>query len=499
MSKLQLIRKWEEYVKNVRRDTPVIVETVEEKNNRIQRLEKNPEEWFKYHFPKYASSKPANFHKRATKRIIRNKKHYEVRAWSRELAKSTRAMLEILYLSLVKKEIKNILLVSHNLDNACDLLKPFMINLEHNRRLINDYGKQKGYKDWVDGNFTTRCGVSYRAIGAGQSPRGTKNEFARPDMLIIDDIDTDELCRNPNRVKLRWKWVEQALIPTVSVSGNFRILFNGNIIAEDCTIARALEKADYGEVINIRDKDGKSTWPEKNSEKAIDYILSKISYISSQQEYFNNPIREGTIFKDIVYGKCPSLSKMDLVVAYGDPSYKKTGDFKAVVLIGMLKGTYYIYKAYVEQTTIEKMVDWYYDIDQYVGNKCTLYNYVEANGLQDVFYTEIFLPTLIKTGEQRRKHLSISRDDRSKSDKFTRIESNLEPINRQARLVFNIAEKKNTHMITLEQQFKSIEPKLGSPDDGPDAVEGGKWVIDNKLRTITEIKVVTAQRSKYKY
>jgi hypothetical protein len=78
-------------------------------------------------------------------------------------------------------------------------------------------------------------------------------------------------------------------------------------------------------------------------------------------------------------------------------------------------------------------------------------------------------------------------DKRSKPDKFTRIEGNLEPLNRAGKLIFNEAEKGNPHMMRLEQQFLAVEPKLSACADGPDAVEGGKWVIDHKLKQIGEI------------
>ena len=94
----------------------------------------------------------------------------------------------------------------------------------------------------------------------------------------------------------------------------------GNIIARDCCVVRAGESADHWDIVNIRDKSGRSTWPEKNSEEHIDRVLSKISTKAAQGEYFNNPIAEGEVFKDLVYGKVPPLSKFKFVVIYGDPS-----------------------------------------------------------------------------------------------------------------------------------------------------------------------------------
>ncbi len=76
------------------------------------------------------------------RRLMRNNRWYEVRAWSRELAKSARSMMEISKLALTKK-IRNVLLISNSADNAERLLLPFMANFEENQRIIQDYGQQK--------------------------------------------------------------------------------------------------------------------------------------------------------------------------------------------------------------------------------------------------------------------------------------------------------------------------------------------------------------------
>ncbi|GLL56262.1 hypothetical protein KUBF_39250 [Bacteroides finegoldii] len=306
-------------------------DTETEIRQRRERLEKNDEEWFKYYFAMYCTCESAAFHKKATGRMMRNSRWYEVRAWSRELAKSARSMMEISKLALTKK-IRNVLLISNSADNAERLLLPFMANFEENQRIIQDYGQQKKPGAWETGEFTCMCGCSFRAIGAGQSPRGTRNKNFRPDFILVDDIDTDEECRNPERIKTKWKWLEEALIPTMSVSGNYRILFNGNIIAPDCCIKRAIEKATelkakgigHVDIINIRGKDGLSVWPEKNSEEDIDLFLSLVSAAAAQKEFFNNPVVDGGVFAEITYGKVPALSRFKFLVIYGDPHRERT-------------------------------------------------------------------------------------------------------------------------------------------------------------------------------
>jgi zona occludens toxin (predicted ATPase) len=89
--------------------------------------------------------------------------------------------------------------------------------------------------------------------------------------------------------------------------------------------------------------------------------------------------------------------------------------------------------------------------------------------------------------EAAKKHgspIGIIQDDREKPDKFSRIEGNLEPINRNGLLIFNEAERGNPNMLRLEEQFLLVNPRLSAPADGPDCIEGGKWIIDQKNATL---------------
>ena len=339
----QALNDWEKYKEDIARSTPVDrnMTHAEREKHRIW-LEEHPIEWIKFFFPGYARYEFAPFHKKAIKRIISNPEWYEVLSWSRELAKSTTTMFIILFLVLTGKK-RNILLTSNSKDNAVRLLAPYRANLESNGRIIAYYGKQQALGSWTEDEFITRGGAAFRALGAGQSPRGSRNEAIRPDVHLIDDIDTDEDCKNPDIINKRWEWIENALYPTRSISEPLLVLVCGNIIAKDCCVVRAGKMADHWDIINIRDKNGNSTWPEKNTEENIDRTLSKISRKAAQGEYFNNPISEGEIFQSVNYGKVPPLSKFKFLVAYGDPApgeskSKKGKSFKTVCLAGKLNG-----------------------------------------------------------------------------------------------------------------------------------------------------------------
>ncbi len=502
----QALRDWNSYRENFISLVSTELnenESEAQQKARIKRLEADFEEWKIYYFPKYCYAPPAKFHKKASKRALANPEWYEVRMWARELSKDVVTMMETLYQTLTGVK-KNILFISNSQDKAADLLKPFKLNLEFNDRIINDYGIQQLAGSWKDGDFTTTAGISFLAVGADQSPRGSREEEIRPDKIIISDIDTDQDVRNEEIIKKRWVWFEKAVFPTRSVSKDLQVMWLGNLIAKDCCIARAAKMADKVDQVDLEDKDGVSTWPEKNSQENIARIKAKISTSAYQGEYMNNPISEGTVFKKIRWGKVPPLHKLKFVVVYGDPapsnSENKKNSFKAVFIIGRLDENYYIYTGYLEQVTNDTWAEWFYSCEKYVNGKTQIYNYIENNSLQDPFYQQVFKPIFISKGNERDHHLSISPDERKKPDKFTRIEGNLEPLNRDGRLIFNEAEKDNPHMIQLEDQFKMVTPQLSAPADGPDCIEGGHWIINNKSGNISEaIHIGQASRNNKRY
>lgn len=479
----QIGAAWDEFRESVKAFTSINTnESIGERKRRVISLEANFEEWVKYYFPKYAYAEPATFHKKASARLLSHMEWYEVRHWSRELAKDTRTMFEVLYAVLTGKK-KYVVMVSNSYDNAEKFLEPYRVMLDSNQRIIQDYGVQEKVGKWTAGEFSTRLGVKFRALGAQQSPRGTRNEEIRPDVLVITDIDTDEDVRNPEIINKNWKWVEKALIPTRSISKPLWIIFLGNIIAKDCCVVRAQENADHVDIINIRNSKGKSSWPEKNSEADIDRVLSTISWASQQSEYYNNPVSEGGIFKGMNYKKLPPLKAYPFLVCYVDLSYKdgKKNDYKAAVLMGRWKDEYHIRKAHLVQGTTSQLAEGLADIEKYVNGEVPVFWVAEENFMQDIVRAE-----LQKNLKSLNSKVVITPDTRAKKEKIVRIEASLEPLNRTGKLWLNEDEKTNPHMKILDGQFVSLEyGNSRQKDDGPDAAEGAKYIIDQKIITST--------------
>lgn len=489
-SNRQSLIEWEEFLLSIRDSTPVDTsETEEEKTARIKHLEKagNEEEWFKYYFPKYCFCEPAAFHKKSTRAFLKSKRIYHSRIWARGLSKSTRRMFEVLYKKFVQKLRVNMLLVSKTEGNAVRLLSTYRGNLEANLRLINDYGVQKRTGKWKEEEFITRDKCAFRAVGMEQNPRGAKLEELRINVIVFDDADDDEVCRNEDRLNAQWLWIEQAVIPTVDIASDYYICFDNNLIAEDSLAFRASEKATLKELINIRDEDGGSIWPQKNKEKDIDDIEGMMSYESFQKEYFNNPTTTGKSFPEVKFGKVPAMKFLQFVISYADPSTSnrdkpsqksnQNNSCKANVLVGYRDFNFYIYKAYVKHCSQNEFIEWLYETKDYVGSQSHLRPYIENNSLQKDFF-ELALKPLIrdKAKELKKPLVSLLPDERARGDKWTRIEATLEPLNRNGHLIFNKDEENDPHMKRLIAQLKAAKA-TSKILDGPDALEGAVSIM----------------------
>lgn len=504
--------KWEAYRKALVAGTALECEKsrADIEKHRVW-LEARPVEWMKYMFPDYATSEFADFHLKFIDRIVKNPEWMEVLSWARELGKDTVVMMLMFYLNLTGQK-KFVLFVSSSWDTAVDLLKPYKINYESNQRLIAYYGKQEAFTGWKEGNFTTKSGVQYIAIGAGQNPRGKKNEPLRPDTIIVTDIDTDEKCRNETLVDQDVDWMQGALYFTRSISRPLLFLMLGNIIAKKCGVTEMAKKANHHDIINIRMVNinkpdpindyryGKSVW-DKNTEEAIDIVISKVSTKIGMQECFNNPVSEGKVFKEITWGKCPPLRSLPFIINYSDPATsnkdkptkKSSRSYKASFLIGYKDGKYYIYKGYLDQVSTHDYCLWFYSLKDYVNERTQIYNYIENNKLQNPFYEQVFQPKFAELKTEKGE-INITPDTRDKPEKAFRVEGNLEPINRESNLIFNIDEKGNPHMDRLEEQFKLFDMMLSAPADGPDCIEGGVWIINQKRLEIKGGSIVSVPK-----
>jgi phage terminase large subunit-like protein len=489
LSDRQALKDWEAYRRSLIAATSIDPdEDYALKLKRINSLLQDFDAFCKYYFPKYTTHNFAPFHHRFVKKICSDTEALTItRAWSRDHAKSVVAGLFLPVFLMCKGRMNNMLLVSWSFDNAQELLKPLQLNLESNQRLVNDFGPFKGIGNWEDAKFITRTGHSFRAIGSGQNPRGTRDEEARPDYILVDDIDEDELCRNPKRLDEAEDWLMGALFGSLSITGRKRFIAVGNIIAKDSLITRVAKIADDHEQINILNDNGEPSW-ERFTKEECQYMIDKMGYRRSQREYFNNPISEGKVFKKewIQFRELPRLNHYRFLLAYLDPGFKKTkgSDTKAMLLVGLYEGKFHVHKVFCAQASVEEMVEWGYLTDRHVKDNGGSYTFwMEQVFLQDLLYKD-FSAAANKKGYP----LPVRGDTRKKPDKDARIEA-LSGYFERGDVYFNEEEKDNHHMQALIEQLLTFEPKVKSKKDGPDALEGAMHLLSKMIILSPDISV----------
>lgn len=488
------VRGFVEFAKQAQGDLGVdISETTEAKKKRISGLLSNYDNFIAYYTPQFATAPLADFHIEFVNFLQNNKKCFVVMEWARDHAKSITACTLMPLFLMFKKDFKNCLIVSKSNENAAELLQPLQAILENNQRIINDFGQQKPITgEWQAGNFTTTNGISFKAVGRQQSPRGTRKGATRPDLIIVDDIDDDELVLSESRVDKAWMWFCQALIPAMSIKGG-RLVFVQNNYAENSLINKAVAHCKqlmqkgfpaFHKKINILNSDGQPSWATRFTLQECKQMIETIGYIAAQREYFNNPISKGKHFKPsyIQFTSILPLVQYNPIYSYCDPSFSEKGDTKSIILVGYKNQQYHIIKVFCDKASISDMIRWHYEIDKYITDeKIAAKHYMES-----VFYQKQNLDRYYNDYAKTNATypLPIVADKRTKPNKEVRLLA-LTALFESGLIYFNKQEKDNRHMQNLVQQLLAFDPPKKTAVDGIDALEGCIYLIKNNIQDYT--------------
>jgi len=491
--------QWREWSRHVQQATAVAQdETPAQRQQRIRSLLKSYPQFCEYYFPHFLQLRDkatgqlvrtihnAPFHNAAATKVRTSPNLKAVFMWPRGHAKSTHfdIFMPLWLMFQTKRLISFMVIVGKSEDAACRLLGDLQAELEFNQRLQADFGTQKPASgNWLDGEFKSTSGVKFLAVGRGQSPRGLRDREARPDYIVIDDLDDDELCRNEKRVRELTDWVREALFGALDV-GRGRFIMVGNLIAKCSVLANmAATPGVHVSTIKAVDHDGNPVWREKWTREEAAAYKAFVGYRAWEKEMMHNPIVAGTIFHAdwIRYRKPLDINAYSQLVCYTDPSFKTTGnDYKASVLIGKRPDhSIDIIQCMVRQCSVAEMVRWLYDLYEQLcqnENSAAILFLMEANFMQD-----ILLDDFTAEGNTRGYQLPLAPDRRKKPDKLARIET-ISPLWERGLVYYNQALKDTPDFVTLVEQTLAIERGSRQHDDGPDACEGAIWYLQRNAR-----------------
>jgi predicted phage terminase large subunit-like protein len=236
-------------------------------------------------------------------------------------AKSTACTLTYALAMIVFRQAKYILIVSDTTTQASQFLADIKKELLENEYMANLFKIQEFAKDTED-DVIGVCEDGYRfriaAKGSEQKLRGLKWDHLRPDLIICDDLENDEIVMNKDRREKFKRWFYGALIPCKSRDGKIRVV--GTILHEDSLLNNLMPKTwdksthsndlktwstKLGPWLSVKYKAHNPDfsailWKERYNqqwfeEKRADFFNQGLADVYSQ-EYLNEPIDDSVAY-----------------------------------------------------------------------------------------------------------------------------------------------------------------------------------------------------------
>src|SRR5690625_519648 len=472
----------------------------------------------------------ADFHKQLTAMLDdvthgRVKRHI---AWACPRRHAKTAWLSNIFLihQVVFRHKRYIVLSSETTDTAGDFITWGRYQLKLNEKLRKDFGEilhVQPSRNELDNKYEyrTASNIKVEAKGLGTQVRGLRHGSTRPDLFILDDIESDESTSTAEQIAKARRWFNESMLPSLAKDG--LIIYLGTILCYGSLLHYVLEERRdfdsrrfaaiiefarrtdlWDEWRRIRREDREDAadrarqfyevnktemlegarilWPEYFTYYELISAREDIGTKSFNQEYQNNPTdEERQIFKPEQFHwfddsdlADKNLSKFAAI----DPAMgKERGDY-TVIVSGALNndtGTLYIYDAFMERCHPDVMIDKAVELtkeEQYEGIA------VEAQAAQE-FIADQLRGNLAAAGYPSFTRLKYIKH---KSQKELLIEALLPDI-QSGRIRFH---RKFTNSPDLEQ-FEMYP--MHAHDDFPDAVS-----MLTMVATETQAKVRTVKR-----
>ena len=389
---------------------------------------------------------------------------------------------------------KFIVIAMDSIDQAYPMLEAIKAELEFNPRLKTDFPEMCGQgRVWQAGTIVTASNVKIQVFGSGKKMRGMVHGAFRPDLAILDDIENDEMVRNPDQRDKLEMWLKQTVLPLGAVGTKFDVIYIGTILHYDSVLSRTLNnpfwstrkfkamkrwpdrmdlwdrweelyrndgaavaEAFYQAHKDEMERGAQTSWAARGV-LALMKIRARDGHATFDSEYQNDPVSG----EDAPFAKSMKFwtdLPSDLVY-FGalDPSLGKAGasrDPSAIIIGGYQRetGKLYVVEAQIKKRLPDLIIE---DVIRlHRQYRCKLW-FVET-----VQFQEFLKDELVKRSAARGIPVP-ARAVKPVSDKLLRIET-LQPHMANGLILLNESQQ------TLVQQFRHF-PKADH-DDGPDAV-----------------------------
>ncbi len=447
--------------------------------------------------------------------VVSNEQINKRIAWA-----SPRGSAKSVYLSnifplhqIVFQKRKYILVISET-DSISKKFMEYIANaLKFNQKLREDFGellspkKQENTLDNLE-MVLTKSGTLIESASIGKQLRGKRNGAYRPDLVILDDLES---AKNTNTPELREKnvhWFNSVVIP-IGEPDRTAFVYIGTAVHKDGLLFEVMKRADFEsklfsaivsyptneelwdefeeiirdssienrmEVANKFYQENKEAmdegvevlWESRWSYKDLMIEKANMTSRAFSSEFLNNPYDvssqtfDTSQFKYFDKAELDELDRQDRLEYFGawDIAYgqSKRSDYNAIVIIGrdIVTGTLYVVETYAKKCQAHVAMEMACKlIEEYRPVKFA----VETVGGQVDFFRQLNL-MLVKKKLYHTKLIGY-KPNRGSGSKVQRIES-LEPLITNGNIRFRYSQK-----LMLEQLEAFPQ---GSHDDLPDAL-----------------------------
>ncbi|MFE4202131.1 phage terminase large subunit [Aneurinibacillus aneurinilyticus] len=297
--------------------------------------------------------------------------------------------------------------ISETTDVAGDFIQWTANQLKHNQKLRDDFGEllhiRKSMND-VDNKyeFVTTSGTKVEAKGIGTQMRGLRHGSTRPDLFLLDDLESKDSVNTPELREKNKRWFREEMLPALSREGI--CVYMGTIVHYDSVLNYVIKErkdfiskkfpaiiewskredlweewrrlrredsvdaAENARAFYEANKDAMTEgtvvlWPERFSYLDLMEIREDDGVKAFNQEYLGNPIdEESQVFKpdDFVYFTESDIEGADLDYYCGIDFAmgKEKGDYSAIITVGRSpNGVFYVVDAVIERIHPDVLLD----------------------------------------------------------------------------------------------------------------------------------------------
>lgn len=262
-------------------------------------------------------------------------------------AKSTAITHAYLITNLVFRARRYAIIISDTEEQAVQFLGDIKREFLENEDLIQQFGIKKFIKEAeTDIIVEFDDGEQFRVLAKGseQKIRGRKWKGKRPDLIIGDDLENDEIVMNPDRREKFRRWFNRVVMPMGGDDCIIRIV--GTILHLDSFLQRRLEDPTWTTLkFSAHEKDFENIlWPEKFTRKRLEAIRARYEADGDlegySQEYLNHPVADGATYfrkEDFIEMDAPDHDRPMIYVAAADfaISEKEKADNTVIMVAGI--------------------------------------------------------------------------------------------------------------------------------------------------------------------